>query len=284
MKKLIYKKSSAYFRMLRISNWIKFYPIFPILGAYLAMGISFQFFTVFLIFFCVIGYGFVINNYCDYKIDKQNSKKMHNTVNPLASGLVSKSETLGICMILGGASLVISFYISYLGFIFTILCLISLTMYSAKPFRLKDRYISDIICHGVMFGGLPFLTGYILAGGNLSAWLSLFILSAICTIICCEALIIHEILDYHEDLGTTPTTVTRTGLTKGFIILGITPISSIILFELIVYWYRINPVFNTIITGFLLIYPIFSCRSVILPAARKSFRICSALADGYRIR
>jgi len=278
-------KLHNYRKMLRIGDWIKFYPLFPLLGAYLASGISSPIIIVFVIFFCVISYGFVINNFYDQEIDRKHSKKMMDGTNPLANSIMSKGETLGICIVLAGISLMLSFIISGLGFVFTLLCLTALTLYSAKPVRFKDWFIADIICHGLMFGGLPFFAGYTLAGGDIFEPFSLPAgLAVICTLICCEALIAHEILDYNEDLGVTSTTVTHIGLRNGVFLLGITAFGSIVAFELMALWFAIDLTLNAMVVCLLLIYPLFSYRKVIIPVALKNCRICCLMAEILHIR
>ena len=142
-----------------------------------------------------------------------------------------------------------SLAISAVGFVLTLLCLLALTAYSARPLRLKDRFAADILCHGFMFGGLPFLAGYALAGGLLSEPVSLpFAYAALCTCIGCEALIIHEILDYHEDRETTYTTVVGIGLRNGIVLLILTALLSV---------------------AILLVYPVYGCREMLMKEAER---------------
>ncbi|MDE4908802.1 UbiA family prenyltransferase [Methanogenium marinum] len=267
-------KIQGYQKMLRTGDWIKFYPLFPLAGACLAAGISPDLFIVFALFFFITGYGFVINNLYDAEIDKNHSGKAKTGKNPFADNVVSKGETIAMCVILAGIPLLISVTISGAGFIFTLLCLIALTLYSATPARLKDRFAADIICHGAMFGGLPFLAGYTLAGGSIPQLFSLPATAAlVCTFICCEALIVHEILDYHEDLGATYTTVVGIGLRNGVILLGITAVLSLVALELMAWWFAIAITLNAVIFIFLILYPLYSCREILMPAAGKGCRL-----------
>jgi 4-hydroxybenzoate polyprenyltransferase len=267
-------KPQRYLKMLRTGDWIKFYPLFPLAGAYLAAGISIDIITIFILFFCVTGYGFVINNLYDTEIDRNHAGKIKQGKNPLADRMVSKEETVGMCAVLAGIPLLLSFSISWTGFVFTLLCLIALTLYSATPVRLKDWFAGDIICHGVMFGGLPFLAGYSLAGGGMFQLISLPAASAlICTFICCEALIAHEIQDYHDDLGITDTTVVSIGRKNGVLLLGITGVLSVLVLELMAWWFSVDIAVNAAILSFLIAYPLYSFREVLKPAARRSCRL-----------
>lgn len=267
-------KIQGYRKMLRTGDWIKFYPLFPLAGAGLATGISYDLAIVFGLFFFITGYGFVINNLYDAEIDKNHSGKAKTGKNPFADKVVSKGETIVMCAVLAGIPLLVSLTISGIGFIFTLLCLVALTLYSATPARLKDRFAADIICHGAMFGGLPFLTGYALASGGIPELFSLPAAAALlCTFICCEALIAHEIMDYHEDLGTTYTTVVGIGLKNGAILLGITAVASIITLELMAWWFAVDIAVNAVIFIFLVLYPLYSCREIVVPAAGRGCRL-----------
>jgi 4-hydroxybenzoate polyprenyltransferase len=267
-------KPQGYLKMIRTGDWIKFYPLFPLAGAYLAAGISIDSITVFVLFSCVTGYGFVINNLYDAEIDRNHPGKIKQGKNPLADRMISKEETIGMCAVLAGIPLLLSFTIPGTGFVFTLLCLIALTLYSATPVRLKDWFAGDIICHGVMFGGLPFLAGYTLAGGGIPQLISLPAASAlICTLICCEALIAHEIQDYHEDLGTTYTTVVSIGRKNGVLLLGITGVFSVLILELMSWWFIVDVAVNAAILSFLLAYPLYSSREILRMAARRNCRL-----------
>jgi len=266
-------KLQGYWRMLRTGDWVKFYPLFPLAGAFLAVGLSSGLIVVFVLFFCVTAYGFVINNLYDAEIDKSHPGKTKQGKNPFAERLIAKEEVVGMCVALAGIPLLASLAISSMGFVFTLLCLVALTLYSAPPIRFKDRFAMDIICHGVMFGGLPFLAGYILAGGAITALLSLPVPSAlICTLLCCEALIVHEILDYHDDLGTTYTTVVGIGLRNGFLLLGITAALSVAAFELISRWFAIDVAATAVMVIFLIGYPVYGCRKILVPATGRGYR------------
>lgn len=267
-------KIQGYRKMLRTGDWIKFYPLFPLAGACLAAGISPDLIMVFALFFFITGYGFVINNLYDAEIDKKHSGKAEQGKNPFADGVLSKRETVGMCAVFAGIPLLVSLAISATGFVFTLLCLVALTLYSATPARLKDRFAADIICHGFMFGGLPFLAGYTLAGGAIPQLVSLPAMATlVCTFICCEALIAHEIMDYHEDLGTTYTTVVDIGLRNGALLLGITTVLSLVALELMAWWFTIDIAVNVGIFILLIVYPLYSCRDILVPAAGRGCRL-----------
>lgn len=267
------QKVAAYFRMLRIQDWIKFYTIFPVLGALLARGFSPNLPMVCTIFLCVIGYGFVINNYFDVDIDRKHQKKAELGTNPLAVDHVTKKGTLLFSVMLLGLPLVLASMMNTVGLVFTLLSIISLTLYSASPIRLKDRFIIDIISHGVMFGGFPFLAGFALAGGDPLPSLQLPVgIASLCTIICCEALIAHQINDYWEDLGTASTTVLRIGRKKGWILLNTTTLISLLDLYLITHFFAIEATIYVGVFLFLLGYPFYSCRGEVMCEMRGAYQ------------
>ena len=263
-------KIQGYRKMLRTGDWIKFYPLFPLAGACLAAGVSTDLVTVVLLFCFVTAYGFVINNLYDVEIDRRHAGKAADGKNPLAGSGVTIRGTQVLCAALAIIPLLVSFAISMAGFLFTLLSLAALTAYSARPLRLKDRFAADILCHGIMFGGLPFIAGYTLAGGILEGPFSLATAYAVlCTIICCEALIIHEILDYHEDLGTTYTTVVGIGRRNGVVLLGVTAALSIAVLETTALWFGIGTTIHGMALAFLLVYPVYGCRDILVKEAER---------------
>ncbi|MBT8506880.1 hypothetical protein AZH53_00355 [Methanomicrobiaceae archaeon CYW5] len=256
--------------MLRTGDWIKFYPLFPLAGACLAAGVVTDMVTVVVLFCFVTAYGFVINNLYDVEIDRRHAGKTAGGKNPLTGSGVTMRGTQVLCAALAVIPLLVSFAISIAGFLFTLLSLAALTAYSARPLRLKDRFAADILCHGIMFGGLPFLAGYTLAGGDLTSIFSPAVAYAVlCTLICCEALIIHEILDYHEDLGTTYTTVVGIGLRNGVGLLAIVAALSVAVLEATAWWFGIDTVIHGMALAFLLVYPVYGCRDILVKEAER---------------
>lgn len=252
---------TSYLKMMRIQDWIKFYTFFPIIGAFLACGISPNLIPVCAIFICVIGYGFVINNYFDVEIDKKHTKKVELDTNPLACNQVTKRGTLLLSAVLVVVPALLSAMMNAVGFLLTLISILSLTLYSAKPVRLKDRFLVDILSHGVMFGGFPFLAGFTLASGDAALSLQFPVaIASLCTIICCEALIAHQIHDYREDLGNSYTTVVRIGRRKGWMLLALSMLLSLIGLELVVHYFGIGGYLHLGIFALLVVYPLYSCR------------------------
>ncbi|KQC05050.1 MAG: hypothetical protein APR53_08730 [Methanoculleus sp. SDB] len=270
---------SGYIRMMRIPDWIKFYLLFPLAGAYCAGGFSSALLVTGLSFFCLTAYGFVVNNYYDVEIDRNHQGKAATDTNPLAAGRVSPRGTRRLMLLLLLVPAFLAISAGWVGWIFTALCAGALTLYSAEPFRLKDRLIVDIVTHGLMFGGLPVLAGFALAGGTPGASVSL-VAALIATTVCMEALVAHQINDYAEDLGTARTTVVSLGRSGGWAVLFLClMLSAGALGVCLIACTPPAPVLAALAV-FLVLYPAYSCRHELATDTRRSGRrvIVSCLA------
>ncbi len=252
--------------MLRVKEWIKFFIFIPIIGAIIAHATAFILCLVGIIFFCVIGYGFVINNYFDVELDKSNSKKVSQGKNPLSGGNVTKQGSCVLMSVLLLIPLVISYFLSLTGFIFTCLSIVCLTLYSVRHIRLKERFMLDILVHGLMFGLFPFLAGLTLAGGTVNVLILL--IASLFVIISCESLLAHQIKDYHEDFGYSSTTVVRLGLSTGWAMLVFCVALSVVNLELIARSYAIGLTLNGAAFAYLIAYPLYTCRGEILTVVK----------------
>ena len=253
---------TEYLKMLRVKEWIKFFTLIPLTGAILAHATPSVLILVGIIFFCVIGYGFVINNYFDIEIDKRNMKKVRMGKNPLSAGKITKEGTLMLMGVLLVIPIALSCFLTLSGVLFTVLSISFLTLYSINKYiRLKERFIVDIITHGLMFGLLPFLAGFTLAGGNLNT-LTLLVASLF-MIIGCEALLTHQINDYGEDFGNSSTTVVRVGLKRGWAMLVFFVLLSIVNLELIVHCSDIGMLLHGGAFAYLIAYPLYTCKGEI---------------------
>lgn len=254
-------KIKEYFKMLRVKEWIKFFTFVPLIGAVLAHATPQVLILVGVIFFCVIGYGFVINNYFDVEIDRRHTKKVVLGKNPLSTGKVTKKGTFMLMGVLLAIPIALSWFLSVTGLLFTLLSIFFLTLYSVRYIRLKERFIVDIITHGLMFGLFPFLAGVTLAGGDLNT-LTLLIASLF-MMIGCVSLLTHQINDYDEDFGISSTTVVRVGLKRGWALLVSFVLLSIAILELIAHCSDIGMMLNGGAFAYLIAYPLHACRGAI---------------------
>jgi 4-hydroxybenzoate polyprenyltransferase len=250
-----------YLRMLRIRDWIKFYPLFPLAGAYLAGGGRYEILLVLVAYTCIISYAFVVNNYFDAEIDRLHRRKMESGTNPLAAGKVSERGVLLLMMALVLTPLTLSIRLDSLGAAFVIINLLVLTAYSERRIRLKERYLWDAVSHGLMFGALPFLSGYLLSGGDITR--GIILISLLFFIVGCEALIAHQIVDYAEDLGSTTTTVTRIGVMNGLLMLGGLAALSLVFAFAAARIYQLSLAVTAASALYLVAYPAYSVRGML---------------------
>jgi 4-hydroxybenzoate polyprenyltransferase len=257
-----------YLRMLRIRDWVKFYPLFPLAGAYLAGGGQDQTLIVFVAYICLISYAFVVNNYFDAEIDRQHRRKVASGTNPLAAGKVDEGGVVLLMFALVSIPLILSFRLDLTGALFVVINLLLLTAYSASRIRLKERYLLDAISHGLMFGALPFLSGFLLCGGDLSR--GIILISLVFFILGCEALIAHQILDYAEDLGSTTTTVTRIGEKNGLLMLGGLLVLSLAFAFAAARLYQVSLAVAAASALYLMAYPTYSVRGMLNDISHRS--------------
>ena len=82
-------------------------------------------------------------------------------------------------------------------------------------------------------------------------------------IIGCEALLTHQINDYGEDFGNSSTTVVRVGQKRGWTMLALFVLLSIVNLELIAYCYDIGLMLHGGAFAYLIAYPLYTCRGEI---------------------
>nr|AAU43648.1 hypothetical protein GZ23H7_6 [uncultured archaeon GZfos23H7]QNO53299.1 protoheme IX farnesyltransferase [Methanosarcinales archaeon ANME-1 ERB6] len=255
----------GYLKMLRVKEWIKFFAPIPLIGAILAPATPFVLISVGVIFFCVIAFGFVVNNYFDVEIDMRNTKKVSRGNNPLSSGRVTKRGTFALMCLLLAIAIALACFLSpgISGVLFTLLCISLLTLYSVNHIRLKERFIVDILTHGLMFGLFPVLAGFTLAGGDLNLNTPILLIAALFMIVGCESLLTHQINDYEEDLGYSSTTIVKVGLKKGWVLLASVVLLSIAILELIIHHSDIGLVLHSVAFAYLIAYPFYTCKGEI---------------------
>jgi 4-hydroxybenzoate polyprenyltransferase len=247
-----------YLRLLRVGDWIRFYPFVPLAGAILAGAEASMLLVIWIVYCALIGFAFVINNYYDVEIDRLHRGKLESNKNPLVSGRVSRRGAQATMLILVCIAM-LSLFVSLTGFVLVFINLLLVAAYSGGP-RLKERPFLDIVTHGLMFGGLPFLAGFALAKGEIGP--EVLAVSAIPFLLGCEALIAHQVMDYEMDASSTRTTATIIGRERCLMLLGAAAaLSLVILMALTVQ--ELIPVWAAGPVGvYLLAYPAYSCRGM----------------------
>jgi len=178
---------------------------------------------------CIWAFGFVINDVFDAEFDK----KKKNNRNPVSSGLIRKSAAKSIAVIFATMGIIFALLLPPTpSFLFLVLLLL-FYLYSAEPFRLKERYPFDITFHG-MFGALTFLASYALA--PLSAFALL--VSAVILIASTIAELLQEIRDYAADKSAGfSTAVIKAGIGKTIMTIKILFIAGLCLSVLCIFVY-----------------------------------------------
>jgi 4-hydroxybenzoate polyprenyltransferase len=212
---------AGYFRMMRVEDWIFGYFFIPLIGTIAAAGISPVLWITAVISACTLAFGFVINNVADVEIDRLHTPKCDANKNPLASQTVTLRGTWLLLLFLTLVPLGLSLMYSVLASVCVAATLVLCAAYSIYPFRLKERYLIDLVSHGIMFGALLFFIGYTLPGpGGMLLSAKAVALALLFTFIGCMALLVHQIADYDQDHGHSATTVVQIGKRKGWCLLA----------------------------------------------------------------
>jgi decaprenyl-phosphate phosphoribosyltransferase len=161
----------AYLKLLRPKDWAKnlflFIPLF-FSGELFNRDVYVGLFLGFLSFCVVASSIYIINDYRDIEDDKKHPEKSKR---PLASGAVSKSTSLIICVILGIAGFAIAYFIREK---FMFILGIYLVLNLAYSFGLKNIPILDIVILAIGFV-LRIKGGAVIAHIGVSEWLNIMV-------------------------------------------------------------------------------------------------------------
>jgi decaprenyl-phosphate phosphoribosyltransferase len=161
----------AYLKLLRPKDWAKnlflFIPLF-FSGGLFNRGVYAGLFLGFLSFCFVASSIYIINDYRDIEDDKKHPVKSKR---PLASGAVSKSTSLIICIILAIAGFAIGYFIREK---FLFILAIYLVLNLAYSFGLKNVPILDIVILAIGFV-LRIKGGAVIAHIGVSEWLNIMV-------------------------------------------------------------------------------------------------------------
>jgi len=152
--------------ILRLTRWREHVPFtipLTLAGGLLATQaiqstVDWRLFAVIIANILAMSFAFMINDVEDAPDDALNpKKKMHNVI---SSGVLTRREgwtvtwlTCVISLVLYGIS---GIWTLILGGVTLALCY----LYSAHPFRLKARPVTDVVSHALMLSGLLVMTGY----------------------------------------------------------------------------------------------------------------------------
>mgnify|MGYP001587792254 CR=1 FL=1 len=174
----------------------------------------------FLSFFSIGAFGFIINDYFDREYDKKKAKNR----NPISKKYIRKESAIVLASIFGITGLAVSYFLIPQVFILFLLPFMLLILYSAQPFRFKEKPFLDITIDSLPMPIL-FLIGYTLFG-NVS--FPAFLIALELFLLGLTRGIIQEIRDYNADKKSGfYTTVIRVGVKNSLNLLRIIFISFI---------------------------------------------------------
>lgn len=207
--------------VIRLTRWREHVPFtipLTLVGGLLAIeasqnGVDWRLFAVMIANILAMSFAFMINDVEDAPDDALNpKKKLHNVI---SSEILTRREGWIITWLTFGISLVLYGISGMWTLIWGGLTLALCYLYSAHPFRLKARPLTDVVSHALMLSGLLVMTGYFAYDANPQhAWL--VIIAAI--LFSAYGQFYNQIDDYDVDkeaglkntvvmLGKTPTLV-----------------------------------------------------------------------------
>lgn len=118
-------------------------------------------FVFFISTLCIISFTFSINNYYDADSDRNNPRR--KDINAIASGKISRKTSIFLNLSFIIIPLIVSILFKFEVFLFCVLLIFWMWIYSSPPLRLKGRPGIDVIWHFFAFL-LLVLWGSIIAG------------------------------------------------------------------------------------------------------------------------
>lgn len=156
--------------VLRPALWPPVWTIFLLAAGtqdeQMPLPVTFDLVLGFLVLSGLFGAVFVLNQYFDIESDRSN-QKLHF----LPHGLISKTVALWLYGVLTALSLSAAIYISPTFGLLAGIIIILGVMYSAPPFRLKDRSIPALLANATAHGSLVYLCGWCLSERSIGAGL-----------------------------------------------------------------------------------------------------------------
>ncbi|MCY4019907.1 MAG: prenyltransferase [Chloroflexi bacterium] len=163
---------------IRLSRWREHVPFtipLSLIGSLLAIeaagaDVDWRAFAVIAANIFSMSFAFVINNIADAPDDALNPQKMRRNV--ISNGVMSPREGWFLATLTAACALLLyalsGVWALAIGGLTLVLCF----LYSAHPFRLKARPVTDVLSHALMLSGLLVMTGYFAYDTNPEvAWL-----------------------------------------------------------------------------------------------------------------
>lgn len=152
--------------VVKLSRWREHVPFtipLTLLGALLALqasgsSIDWRLVLVMMGNILAVAFAFIINDIEDAPDDALNARKKARNV--VSNGTLNRKEGMFLCWLTVAASLALYAFGGLWVMIWGGITLILSYLYSAHPFRLKARPITDVTSHALMLSGLLVMTGY----------------------------------------------------------------------------------------------------------------------------
>lgn len=151
---------------IRLSRWREHVPFtipLSLIGSLLAIEaagaeVDWRVFAVIAANVFSMSFAFVINDIADAPDDALNPQKMRRNV--ISNGVMSSREGWLLAALTSACALLLyalsGVWALAIGGVTLLLCF----LYSAHPFRLKARPVTDVLSHALMLSGLLVMTGY----------------------------------------------------------------------------------------------------------------------------
>lgn len=202
--------------VIRLSRWREHVPFtipLTIVGAMMAtqlngLEVDWRLALVIAANILAVSFAFIINDVEDAPDDALDpKKKAHNVI---SSGVLSYREGALVSAATFGLSLLLYALSGWWALLWGLLTLVLSYLYSAYPFRLKARPITDVVSHALMLSGLLVMTGYFAYDHNPQlAW---YVIAA-ATLFSAYGQYYNQVGDYEVDK--------RAGLRNTVVLLGV---------------------------------------------------------------
>lgn len=152
--------------VIRLTRWREHVPFtipLSLVGSLLAIeatgnGVDWRALAVIAANILSVSFAFVINNIADAPDDALDSQKKQRNV--ISNGAMSSREGWSLAVLALACALLLyalsGVWALAIGGVTLVLCF----LYSAHPFRLKARPVTDVLSHALMLSGLLMMTGY----------------------------------------------------------------------------------------------------------------------------
>ena len=146
-------------KLTRFDEYTNFVVITTLLGVLAAQGaFTWQLIILLVSNWLAVGFAFMINDIEDAPEDAFSNKNFKR--NPVSSGLISPKDARTAAWLAALSSAGLYAILGLWPFILGGACLILGMLFSAQTVRLKAMAFMDILSHGLILAGLPFLCSY----------------------------------------------------------------------------------------------------------------------------